>query len=94
MLHLHVPGFNLEERSDVRERFGVFLEGCTNGQGHLDYFTAERNMIIHNTHIHLYSGISNSQVVQAVTLFRIVIAIEVLQQQYSFPNVRRIFAPH
>lgn len=43
---------------------------------------------------YLYSGISNGQVVQAISLFRIVIAIEVLQQQYSFPNVRRIFAPH
>lgn len=47
------------------------------------------------THIsYLYSGISNGQVIQAVTLFCIVIAVEVLQQQYSFPNVRRVLAPH
>jgi hypothetical protein len=43
---------------------------------------------------YLYSGISNGQVVQAIALFRIVIAIEVLQQQYSFPNVCRVFTPH
>lgn len=43
---------------------------------------------------YLYSGVSDGQVVQAIALLRIVIAVEILQQDYSFPNVRRIFAPH
>lgn len=44
---------------------------------------------------YLYLGVSNGQVVQIITpLGARLLAIEIFQQQYPFPNVRRIFTSH
>lgn len=44
---------------------------------------------------YLYSSISNCQVIQAIAPLRLILfAVEVLQQQYPFPDVRRVFTSH